>query len=477
MTTIPAKSINLRVRPVQSVDLCFPVDGILAGVWRQAVPGQRESPGATRNDNHLLGKSVKAFDLANLYALLGTIVTPARGKFVGPGKPVVWEPLPDGTQPLGWGRLKYDSKAIREEMSESILFELRAEQVKAALDKAVGQRENIWVQKYESAVYEASERVYDRDKSNSKLNRLKKLEAISQLTHDRLGKEYEGDPGLVDDPITHEKNPAIVKFSSTHTDTNSLRGRSYPDPTDKTKMLQDWDVFRVGATPTGQPLYNVDDKDNKRWDYTLNQASDSSTKDFDFKIPSYENEAKFQRAQVSLLDEQLSAVSATNYACGSHAERHWMEAKPTGLTPRYLANDLAAIDLDIKRLQVAYMDTMLVSPIDGVVTGVFRNIGDSVRAAQPVVRIENDIEIYLVGTLKCRGVLLIGQDISVTTNLADTSLQRTVPGTVAAVRGHDSENDLWDVLILFDNRLGGDEALLPINYNLDFDTTTIDVTV
>ena len=41
------------------------------------------------------------------------------------------------------------------------------------------------------------------------------------------------------------------------------------------------------------------------------------------------------------------------------------------------------------------MDTFLVSPIDGVVTGVFRNVGDYVRAAQAVIRVENDAEIAL----------------------------------------------------------------------------------
>jgi hypothetical protein len=473
MNTIPAKAINLRVRPVQSVDLCFPVDGILAGVWRQAAAGPRDAPGAIPNDN-LLGKTVTAFDLANLYALLGTVVTPARGKFVGPGKPVVWEPLPDSLQPLGWGRLMYDSKTIRQAMSGSILFELRAEQVKAALDKAVGQRENIWVQKYENSVYEATKLAYDRTDPNSKLNRLKQLAAISQLTRDRVEAECSVDPGFVN-PSAKDYRPAIVNSSVTKTETSSLKALSYPSTTDKTKMEQDWDVKR---DDDGQPFYDYRDKTNgkQRYDYTLNQKNVVTTNGYEYRIPSYENDAKFQRAQVSLLDEQLSAVSNTNYACGSQAERGAMELHPVGLTPRYLRNDLAAIDLDIKRLQVAYMDTMLVSPIDGVVTGVFRNIGDSVRAAQPVVRIENDALIYLVGTLKCRGSLQIGQSISVTTTLADGSSQ-TVPGKVKAVRGHDSENDLWDLLILCDNRLGGDKALLPINYNLDFDTTTIDVTV
>ncbi|SEB22725.1 HlyD family efflux transporter periplasmic adaptor subunit [Variovorax sp. YR216] len=438
---IPAKAINLRVRPVRSVDLCFPVDGILAGVWRQADQGQREATGATQNDIHLLGKSVKAFDLAKFYALLGTVQSPTRFESQGPGKPLREVPLSAKLQPLGWGRLRYDSKSIREEMSESILFELRAEHIKAALDKAVGQRENIWVQKYENSVYEATKLAYDRTDPNSKINRLKKLANTSQVQHDRLDLEYAAD----------FKEPGVVKQSVTGGSTSSYKVKTeFQDP--KT-TVQSWLTDQLVTTGTNS----------------------SSTRGYDYRVPRLENDAQLERAQISLLDEQLSAVSTTNYACGSQLERGAEELHPVGLTPRYLANDLAAIDLDIKRLQVAYIDTLLVSPIDGVVTGVFRNIGDSVRAAQPVVRIENDAEIYLVGTLKCRGLLQIGQSISVSTNLFDTTETRTVSGKVAAVRGHDSENELWDLLILCSNR-NGDQPLFPINYNFDFDNTRVNVT-
>ncbi|RKT10555.1 HlyD family secretion protein [Paraburkholderia sp. RAU2J] len=446
MTTIPAKAINLRVRPLQSVDLCFPVDGILAGFWQED-PG---SSGATQNDIHLLGKKVKAFDLGNLYSQLSTVHPPGIWKFSGPGKPAVFEPLSDSLQPLGWGRLKYDSKAIRDAMSESILFELRAEQVKAALDKAVGQRENIWVQKYEVSVYEATKLVYDRTDPNSKLNRLKRLAAISQDQHDRLDAEYVADFPK-DGSGAPVWNKGVIKQSVTGGSVSSNKVQTQIQ--DSKTTIQSW--LTDGSFPT--------------------ENNSSSTRGYDYRTPSLENDAQLERAQISLRDEQLSAVSTTNYACGSLVERKATELGPDGLTVRYLANDLAAIDLDIKRLQAAYMDTLLVSPIDGVVTGVFRNIGDSVRAAQPVIRIENDAEIYLVGTLKYPGLLQIDQSISVSTQLADTSEPRSVSGKVRAVRGHDSEDNLWDVLILCNNREGG-QAQFPINYNFDFDTTTVTVT-
>ena len=50
-------------------------------------------------------------------------------------------------------------------------------------------------------------------------------------------------------------------------------------------------------------------------------------------------------------------------------------------------NELDALDRGtIKKLQVAYLDTFLVSPFDGVITGVFCSRGDYVGAGQPVIQ-------------------------------------------------------------------------------------------
>jgi multidrug resistance efflux pump len=104
-------------------------------------------------------------------------------------------------------------------------------------------------------------------------------------------------------------------------------------------------------------------------------------------------------------------------------------------------NELRMIDLDVKCLQVAYLDTLLLSPIDGVVTGVFRNLSDCVRAGQPVMRVENDTEILLVGTMKYRGLVFIGTGMSITTKIFDTGVKLTTSGKVVSVRGHDAEDE------------------------------------
>src|SRR5271166_162742 len=100
-----AKVSSLKVRPTQSVDLCFEVDGIL---------------GEQVMANAKLGASVSAFNLDALYTALG------QNNSVVAARP---------------GLLKYDSQAIHDAAKSmafggTLLFALRAESVKALLDQA-----------------------------------------------------------------------------------------------------------------------------------------------------------------------------------------------------------------------------------------------------------------------------------------------------------------------------------------------------
>jgi hypothetical protein len=56
-------------------------------------------------------------------------------------------PQPTTGDPTRPGLLKFNSKAIHEAVAPSLLYALRAEPVKAALDKAIAMRENVFYQK------------------------------------------------------------------------------------------------------------------------------------------------------------------------------------------------------------------------------------------------------------------------------------------------------------------------------------------
>jgi hypothetical protein len=453
-----AKVHDLKVRPIQSVDLCFEVDGII---------GEQNFQLAK------LGARVKAFDLVGFYGNLG-------------------QSAGDGTRP---GLLKFDSKTIYDAVKPVtdptnpafpgiLLFALRAEPVKAVLDKAIAARENSFYQKYvnSTGVIAQTLATYDPSTAGSKPTRLDALTTISQTQHDEIDVQYiadsrkhvvkvtTSDTTSVSD--TAGKSDSTNKGTATGTSTNTndqtssntstSSGSSGPasgSPTTKTGGSTDGTGTQKttgsgtsNQTSTGES-HTTDSAETKATTHTDN-------KNYDYRHPSAENDAQFQRAQVSLLDEKFT---------------QFLFSQNLPFLKTVFANELQSIDLDLKRLQVAYLNTILFSPIDGVVTGLFRDVGDCVRTGQPVMRVENDTEVYLVGTLIFRGLLQLGANVTVTTKVFDAPNPLTINGVVVAVRGHDSEDEEWDVLVRCGNRNPDGTPILPINYNFDYDDTTVDI--
>jgi hypothetical protein len=105
-----AKIMSMRSRPFQISHLCFDSDGILGELKAQ------------------LGTNAAAFDFPVFYATLASAPTVA-------GDP---------------SRLLYDFLAIQAFTAPAALASLRAEQGKAALDKAINARQNAFFAKYGS---------------------------------------------------------------------------------------------------------------------------------------------------------------------------------------------------------------------------------------------------------------------------------------------------------------------------------------
>ena len=168
------------------------------------------------------------------------------------------------------------------------------------------------------------------------------------------------------------------------------------------------------------------------------QAQSITTSDGVFRHPFYEAQARYERAQISLIDQRFAAFMYT-------------QNLPNLGT--VFDNELQSIDGDVYQLQVAYLNTILMSPIPGLVTGVYKNPGDAVRAGEPVIRVENYAVILLEASLIFRGPILVGQTtVTVTTSLFGASSQQatTLPGLVVAARGH-GDDDQWHVIIQCDN--------------------------
>jgi hypothetical protein len=172
-----------------------------------------------------------------------------------------------------------------------------------------------------------------------------------------------------------------------------------------------------------------------------------------------DNTARYLRAEISLRQERLAAFRLVKMNSGDNVE--------------YAKAMTAA---DIRKIQLDYIDTFLVAPFDGVVTAVFRNVGEFVTAGQPVLRLENDKTVYLVGQIKCRSLIRIGYTAHVKTTLFGEpgGAQVQIDGIVCAIRGHEPIDDQWNVIIRCNNIAPGGR-ILPLNYNFDFDNTEITI--
>jgi len=113
------------------------------------------------------------------------------------------------------------------------------------------------------------------------------------------------------------------------------------------------------------------------------------------------------------------------------------------------------------------------SPISGTVTGVYKNIGDSVRAGEPVLRVENDATILLVAIADFRGRIAIGSNVTVATPLFDAPPPKKILGKVVAVRGH-GEDERWEIIVKCNNIDNG-KPIFPLGYHFDFDNTTMSI--
>jgi HlyD family secretion protein len=144
---------------------------------------------------------------------------------------------------------------------------------------------------------------------------------------------------------------------------------------------------------------------------------------------------------------------------------------------KIFTNELESIDYGVFQLQIAYLNTILMSPISGTVTGIYKNPGEVVRAGEPVIRVENNADILLVATLIYRGPISVGSNfLTVETNVFGSSGPRTkVMGSVVAVRGR-QEDDHWEVIVKCNNLDSNGKPIFPLGYHFDYDDTKVAIT-
>ncbi len=220
--------------------------------------------------------------------------------------------------------------------------------------------------------------------------------------------------------------------------------------------------------PGGQPLVGggfPEPTTDTEWYGTTGETQEVHNQDYGYRTPYYESQAQGLRSAISLADQQFAA---------------FMDAQRMPNISQIFTNNLESMDLGVKRLQVAYLNTILLSPISGVVTGLYKNPGEVVRAGEPVMRVEDNSNIYISARVVYRGPIVIAppgvppppnSNVTIQTKLFDqASLPQPLTGTVVAARGHGSD-DTWDLVVQCYNVDSSGNPILPLGYHFDYDDT------
>lgn len=433
-----AHSRNIRsmhVQACQTSDLSFNMPGIIAA---------QNFDQSSRTGPACLGGRVTAFDLpGQIYAKLGDLAS---------GDPA---------------RLRYNSREIKGLLAPTAaapyLFMLRNESLGASLDQAIEQRAAAFLDKYKYTTQimgvfqlflpEVVKQLKDLSKDlDDRFNEVIAKLGIEHITGARLTKS-----------IT--KTPVMMMASSTYAGGTELNGNAVIHVKDK----DNGDVLQSQHTQgnTASVPYVRDRGDGK---FKLPKLPTSATDPDEIVTQSTTSESVVH----PILDTTLAhrqnkiAVLKDQIQNGSLLEKLPSMALS-------LSAELAALDQGIRTLQLNYVHTFLTPPIDGLITAIYKDVGESVEPGEPVMRVENDATVMFVGKIQFRGALWPGRPVQIelASIFEDEGNNVTLNGKILSIRGHSADNDEWDIIAEAPNPIVSGRRLLPINYHLDPETDSV----
>lgn len=450
------KVYSLRVRPLRSADLSFNIPGILAF------------------------RSDKAFLKFNIQNILNY-------------QTEVYEKLGE----VEAGKLTMDVAKIKGILEPHFLFQLQNETAAASLDQMILQRHNAFLERYQfnPQRQEQIKKLFPvgpgdltgENTEGSKLNRLKKQREADQKRFTDLNTAYEN---VRDDGIQHNNVITQQKTDSSnsvlYTDGHNIDTTTTTKPVNavtpehrttvkgvkpdgtEDKPLNIMVATKVESKQTdaaGNPLTADYVSQTVQTKYPEGKGTKLEQKNTlfysEFLHPSQDNIIRHHRLQSDLMQEELSdALYAFRV---NNLLDIWQ-------------NELKALDLEVQKFQISFIRTFLLPPFPGVITAVYKDVGESVQAGEPVVRIEDNAQLLLVGMINFRGMLRLGDKMTIKTNdlFEDNQVLEIKDVEIVSIRGHDSDNDVWDVILQCNNpKDAGGELILPINYNFDRDNVTI----
>ena len=384
----------------------------------------------------------------------------------------------DPTDPADPSRLQFDAARIMALSSPYAVASLRCEMNKAALDSAINTRQNIYFSKYANAplVISTIRGSYSRTSPASKPNLLGILDDIAQEQASALQEAYVEDErtGVVKGPTSSIETSArnggdALRFSNFTQESRRLGAmRDAPMPA-YLPDLEYWGKFGQPAPLARRVVWNRPDNSvltagyNFEWSTNSGWASASQSAwntDVEYRTPYHETRARHVRAHISLIDQKF--------------ESYMLEQNIPYLETIF-TNELAAIDNDVYQFQIALLRSFMISPIPGVVTGIYKNPGDGISAGEPVLRVENNDIVHLVANFVHRGPITLGATATVTSTLfGPADPVTTLSGPVLAARGQ-GDGNRWEVVVEVHNLDAAGNHILPLGYGFDREFTQVTI--
>jgi hypothetical protein len=403
---------SLTVRPIQSADLAFEMPGMIS---------------FQDFDKAKLGERINKCDLeSEIYRLLNE-------------------------SDQSSGLFKFDAESILDKLKGFVLFTLNNRALRAALKQSILVRANAYLEKYSKIkeIEDFYKEIYaNSDASKSKIKRLESLRQSHEDKIAELVKKYnELAKKVVIDAKSSVKITPLATKTSGHTIGVSSSSHTVPDVTSKPQILKGGSWKDLESEPD---LANASNASLF--------SQETITDLVDFKYPLKDEEIALQRIQLEIQDELL--------------KHQLINLKVQNLS-KIMNNERQQLELDITKLQNAFLQTLLISPISGLITAIYKDVGETVSAGEPVIRIENDEELLIVGFIQYRGSLKLKQEVTLATKIFETNETKEIPGRLVAIRGHDADDDEWDVIIHCSNAKNPEDRIIPINYHFDKDTTEL----
>ena len=430
--TTSAKVRAITARPCQSTDLAFNMPGILES---------QNFDHTNRTGLCKIGGSVSAYDIeSNLYSNLGDTL-PASG-----------------SRPAD-ARLEYDSSRIKQVLSPTFLFALRNVPLAAELEQRIIQRENAFMErlKHSSAI-----KAINQDVFPGIITKIEELAALATSRKDALDTAYSNASVGVVKKVEHRSysEPVAMRSHSVNPATPGWVTSKGLDPQDSNKHVQTQESEDTQSSP-----YKYDSGWTEVTSEFQNQRTEADQ--VAFSHPPLDNKITDSQLQISVMLERM---------------KQRLAALRVPHLDRIVENELRAMDQEIRRLQLNYAHTFLYSPIDGIITAIYKDLGESVSAGEPVLRVENDRFVYLVGTVIAKGFLSVGQSCVIHSDdfletgqpLKSDSMTLGVPGELVSIRGHNRDNDEWEVVIEASNRRSDSSTIFPLHYEFDRSNSRID---